>query len=390
MNLEIPKKFASVISQATQVANEVFRPISRKYDRTEHKYPVELNMLASILEGMSDGAESASSTGKAQTAELKNGAMMSTVLTLIELCKGDLGLTLSLPRQGLGNTLIAALATEHQLKRFGKLWVAMAITEAHAGSDCFTLQTTATEHPDHFSISGEKTFVTAGSRCDAIIIWARIEKDGQIYYKPFLVERDTPGLSITHLENKLGARVSDTATLKLEHCNIPKSHLLGESITDTANDLSTSQNEFDATRPAVAAMALGVSAAALGQIKTYFEAANGSLDYKKELTQLRHIEAQWYKMEAEWEAARLLTLKAAWLADNGLTNAMEAAMAKSKAGKLAVDITLTCCELASTIGYSEQSLLEKWARDVKMLDFLGGTQQMAQLLLARQLLDKTA
>ena len=95
-------------------------------------------------------------------------------------------------------------------------------------------------------------------------------------------------------------------------------------------------------------------------------------------------------MEADWEAAYLTTLEAAWLADNGKPNSLQASMAKAKAGRSATDITLRCVELAGNVGYSERSLLEKWARDSKILDIFEGTQQIQQLIVARRLLGKSS
>ncbi len=95
-------------------------------------------------------------------------------------------------------------------------------------------------------------------------------------------------------------------------------------------------------------------------------------------------------MEADYEAARLLTLQAAWMADNGKPNSLQASMAKAKAGRTCVDVALRCVELAGSLGYSEDHLLEKWARDAKILDIFEGTQQIQQLIVARRLLGLTS
>ena len=95
-------------------------------------------------------------------------------------------------------------------------------------------------------------------------------------------------------------------------------------------------------------------------------------------------------MEADYEAARLLTLQAAWMADNGKPNSLQASMAKAKAGRACVDVTLGCVELCGSVGYSENDLLEKWARDAKILDIFEGTQQIQLLIVARQLLGKSS
>ena len=101
-------------------------------------------------------------------------------------------------------------------------------------------------------------------------------------------------------------------------------------------------------------------------------------------------EAELYRMEAEWEAAYWLAMKAAWMADNKLPNSREASMAKAKAGRVASEVTLKCVELAGASGYAEDELLEKWARDSKILDIFEGTQQIQLLIVARRLLGKSS
>jgi acyl-CoA dehydrogenase len=100
--------------------------------------------------------------------------------------------------------------------------------------------------------------------------------------------------------------------------------------------------------------------------------------------------ATYLQLEADWEAAYLLTLQAAWMADNGQPNSLQASMAKAKAGRVGNEITLRCVALAGSLGYSEHGLLEKWARDSKILDIFEGTQQIQQLIVARRLLGKSS
>lgn len=230
MNLDIPGKFTPIIHQAQQVAREVFRPISRKYDLAEHDYPKELDLFASIMDGMNDGAADggagagrlARSAGDTGTGN-RNGTNMKTVLGLTELCWGDVGLALSIPRQGLGNSAIAAVANEQQLQRFGNTWAAMAITEPGAGSDSAAIQTTATEDGDHYIINGEKIYVTAGERANAVVVWATLDKSlGRAAIKSFVVEKGTPGMTVERLEKKLGIRASDTAAIRFDNCRVPK------------------------------------------------------------------------------------------------------------------------------------------------------------------------
>ena len=116
INLEVPKKFTGLVRQAHQVSKEVLRANSRKYDRAEHSYPKELDMLASLVDGMNDGGgQGAGAAGvrreKSDDDSNRNGSNLSTALGIIEMCWGDVGLLLSMPRQGLGNSAIASVAT---------------------------------------------------------------------------------------------------------------------------------------------------------------------------------------------------------------------------------------------------------------------------------------
>src|SRR3954471_12448178 len=396
INLEIPKKFKPLANQANQVATEVFRPISRKYDEAEHAYPKELDMLASLIDGMNEGSDigGAGAAGvrreKSDDGSNRNGSNLSTVLGIIELCWGDVGLLLSMPRQGLGNSAIASVATEEQLKHYGGKWAAMAITEPEAGSDSAAIRTTAELDGDEYVLNGEKIFVTSGDRADLIVVWATLDRDkGRAAIKSFIVERDNPGLKLDRLEHKLGIRSSDTANFILQDCRVPKDALLGDPEVKEKGFAGVMET-FDNTRPLVAAMALGVTRAALEETRRRLEEAGVEIDYDMPALGQHAAAARYLEMESDYEAAQLLTLQAAWMADNGKPNSLQASMAKAKAGRTCVDVTLGCVELCGSVGYGEGELLEKWARDAKILDIFEGTQQIQLLIVARQLLGKSS
>ena len=396
INLETPKKFKPLVDQAHQVATEVFRPISRKYDEAEHTYPKELDMLASLIDGMNEGGESASGAAGVRREESgadegnRNGSNLSTVLGIIELCWGDLGLLLSLPRQGLGNSAIASVATDEQLEHYGGKWAAMAITEPEAGSDSAAIRTTAELDGDEYVLNGEKIFVTSGDRADLIVVWATLDRDkGRAAIKSFIVERDNPGLKLDRLEHKLGIRSSDTANFILQDCRVPKDALLGDPEVKEKGFAGVMET-FDNTRPLVAAMAVGVTRAALEETRKCLKEAGVKVDYDKPALSQHAAAARFLEMEADYEAAWLLTLQAAWMADNSKPNSLQASMAKAKAGRTCVDVTLGCVELCGSVGLGENELLEKWARDSKILDIFEGTQQIQLLIIARQLLGLTS
>jgi acyl-CoA dehydrogenase len=396
INLELPRKLVPAVKQARAVATEVFRPNSRRYDRAEHARPKELDMLAAVIDGLNDAGQGGSGAAGVRrtepgTGEIRNGTNLSTVLSVMELCWGDVGLLLSLPKQGLGNAAVASVANQEQLERFGHLWAAMAITEPGCGSDSAAITTTARLDGDHYVLNGEKIFVTAGGRCDAVVVWATLDRTlGRAAIKSFLVEKGTPGLEVVRLEEKLGIRASDTATLRLEDVRVPRENLLGSPEVDPERSFAGVMQTFDNTRPLVAAMAVGVARAALEETRRLLTEAGITIDYDRPPANQTAAAAAFLEAESDYEAAYLLTLRAAWMADNARPNSLQASMAKAKAGRTATAVTLRCVALAGTLGYAEDGLLEKWARDAKILDIFEGTQQIQKLIIARRVLGRTS
>ncbi len=408
INLETPKKFKPLIGQAHMVAQEVLRPIARKYDTAEHERPTELDFLAAILNGMEDSGAAqgagAAGAGKGEDkpavngnggdpSATRNGSNLSTALSIMEMCWGDVGLLLSIPGQGLGNSAIAAVASPEQLKEFGGRWAAMAITEPEAGSDSASIRTTAVldEATGEYVLNGEKIYVTAGERAELVVVWATLDREiGRAAIKSFIVERSNPGMKLDRLEHKLGIRASDTAAFILQDCRVPASALLGSPEVDVKKGFGGVMQTFDNTRPLVAAMAVGCAKACLEFTQEKLAEAGVEVDYDKPGLSQSAAAAKFLAMEAEYDAARLLTMQAAWMADNRKPNSVQASIAKAKAGRTGTDIAFGCIELCGSIGVSETDLLEKWARDVKILDIFEGTQQIQLLIIARQLLGRTS
>lgn len=399
INLEIPRKFKPLVRQAQEVASEVLRPISRKYDLAEHARPVELDMLAAVIDGMNDGNSEVGGTGAtgvrrdapADASANRNGTNLSTCLSIMELCWGDVGMLLSMPRQGLGNAAIASVANDEQLARFKGRWAAMAITEPGCGSDSAAIRTTARLDGDHYVLNGEKIFVTAGDRADLVVVWATLDKSlGRAAIKSFVVEKGTPGFELVRLEHKLGIRASDTAAFVLRDCRVPRANLLGDPSVDPQKSFAGVMQTFDNTRPLVASMAVGLTRACLEEMRRLLDEAGSHADFERPAHRQTAAEAEYLRMQADYEAARLLTLQAAWMADNSKPNSLEASMAKAKAGRTCVDVSLKCVELAGSLGYTEGGLLEKWSRDSKILDIFEGTQQIQLLIVARRLLGKSS
>jgi acyl-CoA dehydrogenase len=394
INLELPENIEQIRQMSRQVALQGLRPISRKYDLLEQKEtPEELYALQEMLKP-SIGRVGASAT--ASTGGNRNGANMAAVTFIEQMCWGDLGLTSSLPMIGLGNAAVEAVANEDQKAQWGDLYAAMAITEPGCGSDSAAIKTTAKLDGDEWVINGEKIFVTDGYRCKQVVVWASLDTSlGKAAIKSFLVPKGTPGMSITRISHKLGIRANDHAQILFDNCRVPKGNILGDpNIASTAEERKKAfggvMQTFDNTRPQVAGQGLGIARAALDMTSDLLQQRGKDLNYDKGYHEMSAVENDLYELEAEYEAARLLVLKAAWMADNKQPNSKNASMSKAKAGRMGTQVTLKCVEICGQLGYSKTNLLEKWARDSKIVDIYEGTQQINQLIIARQVLGKSS
>ena len=396
IQLDLPEGLAQARDRAGMAARMLLRPISRKYDTAEHTYPKELDEFGKLTkQAARDGGEAKSVPKEAPKPEpgaAVNGRQMFGVVSVEQLCWGDTGLMLARPGNGLGNAAIAAAGTPEQREKFRDCYASMAITEPQAGSDSKEIRTTAVLDGDQWVLNGEKIFVTDGERSDTVVVWATLNREmGKAAIRSFVVPKGTPGLEVARLERKLGIRASDTATILLDDCRVPRENLLGgrEQIEtgDSRASFGAAMQTFDNTRPLVASMAVGCAQAALDTAREVL-AAHGweEPDDDRALLDRDATAAELLRMEAEVEAARLLTFKAAWMADNGQPNSCQASMSKAKAGRICNEVTLRCVEMCGAVGYGETELLEKFARDSKILDIFEGTQQIQQLIIARHLL----
>src|SRR5229473_2816139 len=378
------------------VAEQAMRPIAREYDEREHEKPWDfLNMMWQVSSGypVSAGAEK---KPKAERAE-RNLAMC---VSIEELSWGDAGLYLSIPNTGLGGAAVAAAGTPEQKERFlarfngGKpKWAAMAITEPGCGSDSSAIQTTAHRDGDHWVLNGTKIFCTSGLMAAEksegfVVVWATLDRSaGRAGIKAFVVEAGTPGMYVTKVENKLGIRASDTATLVFEDCRVPLDNILGSpEIPKTSEGFKGVMATFDATRPAVAASAIGIGRAAIEFVREALDKEGMPIRYGLAGTKLTAVERDFMEMENLLQAARLLTWRAAWMMDRGLRNNLEASMAKAKAGLAVTQITQKAVEILGPLGYSRSLLVEKWMRDAKINDIFEGTQQINMMIVARRIL----
>jgi acyl-CoA dehydrogenase len=315
------------------------------------------------------------------------------MLVTIARSWGD-SVVLRRPLTGLGNAALLAAGTPEQKNRWGKTVLAMAITEPGCGSDSKAITTTARRDGESWVLDGEKIFVTTGIRAQGVVVWATVDaKRGRAGIKSFVVMKGTPGFEITRKEKKLGIRSSDTAALTFTECRVPLDHLLGgdETVPEQGSGgFRGVMKTFNMTRPGVAAGGIGKARASLDFAHDALAAEGVCVDWERGRSARGGAEARLVQMEADTEAATLAVLRAAWLADTGQENNVEASVAKSKGGEVSRTVPQGCIELLGAMGASRDYLVEKWLRDGRITDIFEGTGQIQRLIIARALFGYTS
>jgi acyl-CoA dehydrogenase len=286
-------------------------------------------------------------------------------------------------------------ATPEQKERFfgpfkdmskGLKWAAYGLTEPNAGSDVAGIRTSCRKDGRDWILNGRKCFITNGARASWTVIFATIDPTlGRAGHRAFVVEKGTPGFSVGRIEDKMGLRASETAELVLEDCRVPEANLLGgEERYQSKEGFLTAMKTFDNTRPLVAAMAIGIGRAAYDYacdfVKENYALARHTARYTSIAEKLARIGRR-------LEAARLLTWRAAFLADEGQPNAKEASMSKASAGQAAIAACIEAIEICGAEGSiaKDHQLLEKWFRDIKVYDIFEGTGQIQRIVISKRL-----
>ena len=363
----------------------IARRYARYYDENEHKFPPnelpEAKDHPSFMTKLGNRGE--------------DDAGMAVVSMLIAMGQtwGDYSVRMRRQERGLGNSALQAAGSEEQKRKWGHLVLAMAITEPGCGSDPSRVRTSAVLDGDHWVLNGEKIFVTTGCRADGVVVWATVDKSaGRGGIKSFLVLKGTPGFVVAHKEKKLGIRADDTAAYVFQDCRIPRDQLLGgdEAVhRDGSGGFKGVMKTFNMTRPGVAAIGLGMAEAALDFTRDALREAGIEITYGPTLPAQAAAVERFVRLEALFEAAKLATIRAAWLADQGESNNTEASIAKAKAGGAVREITQGCIEILGPMAVSREHLLEKWFRDVRITDIYEGTGEIQRLIIARTLLGYT-
>ena len=260
---------------------------------------------------------------------------------------------------------------------------AFALTEPSAGSDAGAIAAIAERNPNNpgeYILNGSKVFITNGTSAESIIVIAVTNNsEGSKGISAFIVEKGTPGLSIGQEERKLGLHASEASELIFDNCVIPKENLLGE----LGDGFKISMITLDAARLGIAAQALGVAKAAFFECLRFVKEHN----FKgKPFSKMQSIQFTLADIVTELEAARLLMYKAAYMKDNNEIFTKEASMAKVLATETAMKSVNVTTRLMGEYGYTKRSPIERYLRDVKVMEIYEGTSEIQRLIIGKQLL----
>ncbi len=318
------------------------------------------------------------------------GPRRTTVQVLLvseEYAYWDRGIGVANPGVGLPENNVLGLGTPEQKERYlgpfveldRPRWACFGMTEPGAGSDAAAIATHARRDGDHYVLQGAKCFIGNASRADWILVQATLDPSkGRAAQRSFFVEKGTPGLGDFKIEKKMGLKAYESTSFRLDECRVPASQLLGgEERNRSKGGFKTAMRTFNAGRPVIAANAVGIGRAALDE----------ALAHARETDRLGdpRVRDRLEAMTRRLRMARLLCLRAGWLADRERPNIVEASMSKAMAAGVGQEATSLGMELLGVRAARGDHLIEKLHRDVKAMDIVEGTGQVQRVIIARQL-----
>jgi butyryl-CoA dehydrogenase len=374
MNFSLSKEQELVRQMVREFAINEVKPIAAEIDETE-QFPME-NVKKMAKLGFL-GLPFKKEVGGA------GGDTLSYIIAVEELSKvcGTTGVILS-AHVSLCASVIDAFGTPAQKEKYlprlasGERIGAFGLTEPNAGTDAAGQQTTAVLEGDHYVLNGSKIFITNGGVAETFIIFAMTDRSkGVKGISAFIVEKSFPGFSIGKVENKLGIRASSTTELVMENCIVPKENLLGQE----GKGFGIAMKTLDGGRIGIAAQALGIAEGAFEEAVNYMKERK---QFGKPISAFQGMQWLMAELEVKIEAAKLLTYKAAWLKDQGLPYAVEAARAKLYASETAMEVTTKVVQVFGGYGYTKEYPVERMMRDAKITEIYEGTSQVQKMVIA--------
>lgn len=310
----------------------------------------------------------------------------SYIIAINEISKVSAGIGVILSvHTSVGTNPILKFGTEQQKEKYipklasGEYVGAFALTEPGAGSDAANIKTTAKRDGDHYILNGSKLFITNGTHADTFITFARTG-EGKNGISAFIVERETPGLSIGKAEKKMGLHGTGTVTLNFDHCKVSKEQLLGEE----TEGFKIAMANLNVGRIGIAAQGLGIAEAALEHAINY---AKARVQFGKPIASQQGISFKLADMATEVEAARLLVYRAVDHVEKNLLLSKEASMAKMYASNTAMKTAIEAVQIHGGYGYTEDYAVERLFREAKVTQIYEGTNEIQHIVISKNLLD---
>ncbi len=309
----------------------------------------------------------------------------ATAIEELSRVDGSVGIIVAAHTSLCSNHIFLAGSEQQKRKYIPKLATgdflgAWALTEPGAGSDAASARMTAVRKGNGWVLNGTKTFCTNGHYADVVVVIAVTDRSARSHgLSAFVVEQGTPGFRPGKKENKMGLRASDTSELIFEDCAIPRENLLGQE----GNGFIDAMHILDGGRISIAALALGMGQGAYEAALKYSKQRK---QFGKAISEFQAIQWKLADMATELDAARLLTMRAAWLKDNGRPTTLESSMAKLYAAEVAVRVANEGVQIHGGYGFIKDYPAEKFYRDVKLCTIGEGTSEIQRMVIARQVL----
>lgn len=378
MDFALSEEHRLVQQTARDFATREILPVASRLD-AEHRFPAE------IVRGLAElGLMGVMVPEEYGGAGMDNVAYVLAMEEVARACASTAAIL------SVNNSLVCdpilRYGTEQQKRRYlpvlasGREIGCYCLTEPQAGSDAASLQTTARLDGDSWILNGTKVFVTNAREAWVFIVYARTEPEpGARGISAFIVERDHPGISVGKVERKMGLLASSTCEVLLQDCRVPRDNLLGARGEGFKVALST----LDGGRIGIAAQAVGIARAALEESVAY---ARERRQFGRPIAEFQAIQWKIADMATRIDAARLLTLRAAWLRDQGKRCTVEASMAKLAASETAMFAAHQGVQIFGGYGYIKDYPVERYFRDAKITEIYEGTSEIQRLVIARNLL----
>ena len=257
---------------------------------------------------------------------------------------------------------------------------AFCMSEPGSGSDAAGMKTTAVLKGDHYILNGTKNFITNGLNADFYVVIAHSDPSQRHKgISAFVVEKGFPGFQVGKKEKKLGIRSSDTASIMMEDCAVPRENLLGQE----GEGFKVAMMTLDGGRIGIASQAVGIAQGSLDAAINY---AKERVQFGKPISTFQSIQHMLADMETHVNAARLLTYQAAWKKDQNQKYSHDSAKAKLFASETAVDVSSKAVQIFGGYGYLKDYPVERFMRDSKITEIYEGTSEIQRLVIARELL----